>query len=143
MVSHPGPGLKGPWICGCEPGYLYLPSTRSCHEAFRRGPCPPGQYVYLAIDGVVPGCAANPCTVDGLVPYKGVCYPLKRLGAPCDNDGFLFVNEGTFQLECITIPGAQPPAHVIVKAPNNGQNDRKCPPGTRRDPAGVCKRPIP
>ncbi|XP_012535704.1 uncharacterized protein LOC105836309 [Monomorium pharaonis] len=102
MLLYPGSGSKDSWVCDCKPRFLYFPLNNSCHEAYRQGPCPSGNYVVLPKNEALPHCIENPCFEDGMVPYNGMCYPLRTRG-PCSSKEVLQVNETTFQLECVLV----------------------------------------
>ncbi|CAH2045648.1 unnamed protein product, partial [Iphiclides podalirius] len=72
------------WICDCRPGYLYHPGTDACWLAYKRGPCPAGQYLVLPKTSVIPICDNNPCIADNLVMWQGKCEVLGVI-APCGN----------------------------------------------------------
>ncbi|XP_057337621.1 uncharacterized protein LOC130675788 [Microplitis mediator] len=134
MLLYPGAGNKSVWICDCRPRFLYFPLSHRCHEAYRQGPCDKGEYVVLPSDDVVPKCKVNPCGEDGLVNYNGVCYYLRTKGGPCAPDGVLGVNETTYEIQCISTDAAP---FVIINVPQIS-----CPPGSRRNSLGVCKKPL-
>lgn len=136
MLLYPGDGSKSNWVCDCRPQFLYFPLNDSCYEAYKRGPCPPGNYVVLLEDESIPQCAVNPCgDMDGVVPFNGTCYSLKTRGGPCAPDGVIGVNETNFQLECV--PADIAPFIIIDpgKKPSS-----KCPPGSRRSAQGLCQK---
>ncbi|XP_014205820.1 uncharacterized protein LOC106637531 [Copidosoma floridanum] len=116
--------------CDCKPLYIYFPLNDSCHEAFRRGPCPDSHYVYMPLNESLPSCVENPCVMDGIVPFEDGCYPLGMKEGPCKG-GALGVNETTFQLQCLDTSIGP---HVIIDAPR-----KSCPKGSRRNNQGVCK----
>ncbi|XP_018317949.1 uncharacterized protein [Mycetomoellerius zeteki] len=132
MLLYPGDSAKDAWVCDCRPRFLYFPLNNSCYEAYRRGPCPPKNYVVLPEDDAIPRCIENPCLKDGEVPFNGTCYPLRTIGGPCAPDGVIGVNETTFQLECVQTNIAP---FIIIDPPS-----RTCPPGSRRSTLGVCKK---
>ncbi|XP_032665351.1 uncharacterized protein LOC116841478 [Odontomachus brunneus] len=129
MLLYPGDGTKSAWVCDCKPRFLYFPTNDSCHEAYRQGPCPLNHFVVLPEDSAVPRCEANPCFLDGVVPFNDTCHFLKS-AAPCGPKAVLDVNDTTFRLECINIV-----PFVIIYT-----NSRTCPPGTRRSTLGECKK---
>lgn len=133
MLLYPGSGTKDSWVCDCRPRFLYFPLNNSCHEAYRQGPCPSRNYVILPKNEVLPRCMENPCLEDGIVPYNGICYPLRTIGGPCAPKGVLGVNETTFQLECVPVNAA--PFVIITTVP-----ERTCPPGSRRSVLGTCSK---
>lgn len=133
MLLYPGNGAKNSWVCDCRPRFLYFPLNDSCYEAYRQGPCSYKNYVVLLKNEVLPRCVENPCSEDGVVPYNGVCYPLRTIGGPCAPTGVLGVNKTTFQLECIPLDIA--PFMIITTVPK-----RMCPPGSRRSMLGICRK---
>ncbi|XP_025988507.1 uncharacterized protein LOC105200400 isoform X2 [Solenopsis invicta] len=131
MLLYPGDTDKDAWVCDCRARFLYFPLNDSCHEAYRQGPCPSGNYVVLPENETIPRCVENPCSQDGMVQYNGTCYSLRTIG-PCGPDGILSVNEATFQLEC-EVASIVP--LYIIEIPL-----KTCPPGSRRSTLGVCKK---
>lgn len=132
MLLYPGDGAKDSWVCDCRSRFLYFPLNDSCHEAYRQGPCPPGNYVVLPENEAVPRCVTNPCSEDGVVPYNGTCHRLRTIDGPCAPKGILSVNETTFQLECMSLDVV--PSMIIDTSP------KKCPPGTRRSTLKDCRQ---
>lgn len=130
MLLYSDDGPRSAWVCDCQPYYVYFPRNDSCHEAFRRGPCAERHYVYLPLNESLPRCVENPCVEDGVVPFKGDCYPLGLKDGPCEG-GVLGVNETTFQLQCLSTDIAP---FVIIDAPK-----RACPKGSRRNNLGICR----
>lgn len=135
MLVYPGTGNNIAWVCDCRPRFLYFPLNDSCHEAYRQGPCPAEHYVVLPKGESVPQCVRNPCLEDGLVQYNNTCYPLRTLGGPCAPAGVLGVNETTFKLECI-------PNEVVTFQIINMPLNPACPPGSRRNQFGICRKPV-
>lgn len=121
-------------ICDCKPKFLYHRDSDSCHEAFKRGPCPPVHYFVLPSEDVSAKCVKNPCVDDGLVYYQGSCNQLGHNGSPCeDNSILLDVNEISFELECKPILFFSSRLNVHKNSNNN------CPRGSRRIYSGKCK----
>ena len=134
MLLYPGDGDKSTWICDCRPTFLYFPLSDTCHQAYAKGPCAPGNYVVLPKNESVPKCVKNPCTEEGEVKYNGVCYPLRTVGGPCAPNGVLGINDTTFEIECVPMDIAP---FVIIDAPH-----RPCPMGSRRNALGKCRKQI-
>lgn len=132
MLLYPGDGSKSAWVCDCKTRFLYFPINDSCHEAYRQGPCPLHHFVALPEDNAVPRCEANPCFLDGVVPFNGTCHFLRSTDSPCGPKAILDVNETTFRLECISIV-----PFVIIDTVR-----RTCPPGSRRSTLGECKKVV-
>ncbi|XP_014472708.1 PREDICTED: uncharacterized protein LOC106743412 [Dinoponera quadriceps] len=132
MLLYPGDGVKSAWVCDCRSRFVYFPMNDSCYEVYRQGPCPVNQFVVLPEDDAVPRCEANPCIIDGVVPFNGTCHLLQSTGGPCGPDAALGVNETNFQLECI-------PKEVVHFSIINTPR-RTCPPGSRRSTLGECKK---
>lgn len=128
------------YACVCKPTFLYSIINNTCYEAYKQGPCPPGNYLILPSGKQGPRCANNPCYQDGLVPFSGGCYEVGKSGPPCSNDYKLIVDKRTFQLRCNSIYFIDydnlGPVVVggIINAP-----PKACPAGSRRV-VSHCKR---
>ena len=130
MIPIPADENLTDWICECEESYLYFPTTNSCHEAYKQGPCPPENYLVLLPGEELAKCEKNPCLQDGLVFFEGSCVSLNN---PCENSEikkYLRVDKSDFQLRCLEV-GFSP----RVNAP-----PKECAKGSRRNSLGICKR---
>lgn len=131
MIFYPLDENYSSWLCDCLIKYLYFPVTDTCHEPYRQGPCPDGQYLLLSEKENRGKCERNPCIHDDLVPFNGGCYSLGMSGPPCDkeNNTILLVTLD-FKLTC-----SYPIFFGIINAPG-----KSCPIGSRRISLGICKK---
>ncbi|XP_051166663.1 uncharacterized protein LOC127284966 [Leptopilina boulardi] len=116
------------YFCKCKETYIYSAKNKSCHLAYRQGPCPTGSYYVLPQGQKEPICEKNPCHEDGLVPFQGDCHKIYEYGHPCtEKYTQLTVTTKTFKLECIYNPPPSMGGGGIINAPL-----KVCPPGSRR-----------
>lgn len=119
--------------CDCKSKFLYHRDSDSCHEAYKRGPCPSGHHFVLPTDEISAKCVKNPCNEDGLVYYHGSCHTLGQNGPPCqDSSVLLDINEISFEVEC-------KPTLLFDSRLNVHKNTNDCPRGSRRIYSGKCK----
>ncbi|XP_051166511.1 uncharacterized protein LOC127284857 [Leptopilina boulardi] len=131
MLLYPGAGNSSTWICDCRLNFVYFPDSDSCHELYKRGPCPLKQIVVLPRNEVIPKCIDNLCQEENQVPFNGTCSRIGSIGGICGMKGMLIINGTTYQLECMDL-GVE--HFVIINAPM-----KVCPPGSRRNSSGHCK----
>lgn len=129
MISYPLDENSTNWICDCLTSYLYFSGSNSCHEPYKRGPCPPENYLVLPPGEILARCEKNPCLEDGLVSFEGSC---SRLNENCGQNeyNYLIVDQIDFKISCSTSV-----FHAIITAPG-----KACPNGSRRSASGRCKR---
>ncbi|KAF4520011.1 hypothetical protein B566_EDAN007159 [Ephemera danica] len=123
--------------------------VEECYPLFQQGPCGPRQIFHLRPTENRAQCRPNPCP-DGEVnvqvrsngevrlPPGQTRVRCVRLQQPCDGsapvDNILQLNGTTNRLECV--PGSLR-IRQLIDAPL-----LNCPPGSRRDAAGRCRRSI-
>ncbi|XP_033217238.1 uncharacterized protein LOC117173006 [Belonocnema kinseyi] len=131
MIFIPSDENLNDWICHCEESDLYFPATNSCHEAYKRGPCPPENYLIFPPGEKWEKCEKNPCLQDGLVLFEGSCAPIKNPFGNYLIKKLLRVHK--FDLRS-RFSRSTIKATNIVTAPV-----KPCPKGTRRDSSGICR----
>ncbi|XP_033231924.1 uncharacterized protein LOC117182920 [Belonocnema kinseyi] len=105
--------------------------TDSCYEAYKQGPCPPGEYLVLSPGQDLAKCERNDCLVDGFIPFKGSCLQLYNSCGDVEYTKFLYLGLD-FQLTCIEPSSGS--SSGVINAPI-----KKCSKGSRRNALGICK----